>query len=209
MKWPGPDRWQQLWQRIGASGSADAWYQTLTRAYAEPRRHYHNQRHIADCLAEFDAVRPFAKRPEAVELALWFHDVVYDPKATDNEEQSAALAKRCLENAGQPGLACEVAELVMATKLHGGDAAPDAALLVDVDLSILGQNEARFAKYESQIRAEYDWVPQEIFSSKRSEILQQFLDRKRIYSTESFFARYERQARHNLEKSVRKLTATQ
>src|SRR5207253_2303756 len=115
--------------------------------YAEPHRHYHNQRHIADCLAEFDAVRRLAKQPEALELALWFHDAVYDPKATDNEEQSAALAKRCLEGARQPDLARTVAELVMATKLHGADADPDAALVVDMDLSILGQNETRFAEY--------------------------------------------------------------
>ena len=205
MRWPGPDRWQRLWQSVGASGNADPWYETLTRAYAEPHRHYHNQRHIADCLAEFDAVRGLAKRAEAVELALWFHDVVYDPKAADNEEQSAAMAKRCLEAAGQPDLGRMVGELVMATKLHGGDAGPDAALVVDVDLSILGQDESRFAEYESQIRAEYEWVPQEIFKTKRGEILRQFLGRKHIYSTEPFINQYERRARHNLEESIRKL----
>lgn len=206
MNWPGQERWHRLWQAIGTSGDASAWYERLTRAHAEPHRHYHNQRHIADCLAEFDGARQSAKQPEALELALWFHDAVYDPRAADNEEQSAALAKRCLESAGRLDLAETVTALVMATKLHNTDAGTDAALMADVDLSILGQDEARFAEYEAGIFAEYAWVSQDVFNSKRAEILQRFLERERIFSTEHFFAKYERQARRNLEKSIRRLT---
>lgn len=202
MNWPGQERWRRLWQAVGASGDASVWFETLTRAYAEPHRHYHNQRHIADCLAELDEARLLARQPEAVELALWFHDAVYDPKAADNEEQSAALAKRCLESAGRRDLAETVAALVMATKLHNTDTDTDAALMMDLDLSILGQNETRFAEYEAGVRAEYSWVSQDIFSAKRAEILQRFLNRERIFSTEHFFARYERQARTNLEQSI-------
>jgi len=177
----------------------------LRRAYAEPQRHYHDQRHIADCLTEFEAARYLAKQPDAVELAIWFHDAVYDPQAADNEEQSAALATRCLETAGCRSLAGVVVELVMATKTHQVVAGTDAALLVDVDLSILGQDEARFAEYEAQIRAEYAWVTPEVFNVKRAEILQRFLARQRIYSTDHFFARYETRARHNLAASIRTL----
>jgi len=206
MKWPGQDRWVQLWQGAGASGDPEIWYQRLTQAYAEPHRHYHNQQHLAECLAEFGAARHLAQQRIAVELALWFHDAIYDPKASDNEEQSAALAKSCLEAAGLPDLAGTVSDLVMATKLHRTDADPDAALVVDVDLSILGQSEARFADYETQIRQEYSWAPNLIFNRKRAEILQAFLDRKRIYTNENFFVRYEQRARRNLECSIRKLT---
>jgi predicted metal-dependent HD superfamily phosphohydrolase len=205
MNWPGPERWRRLWKRIEASGDGSSWYETLTRAYAEPHRHYHNQRHIAECLAEFDAARSLAVQPDAVELALWFHDAVYDPKAADNEEQSAAMAKRCLESGGQAGLSEIVAALVMATKLHNTDAGPDAALMVDVDLSILGQDAKRFDDYETAIRAEYAWVPQEVFNSKRAEILERFLGRERIFSTERFRSKYEQQARRNLERSIRRL----
>lgn len=205
MNWPGPERWQRLWKAIGANGDASAWYETLTRTYAEPYRCYHNQQHIAECLKEFGAARHLSKQADAVELGLWFHDAVYDPKATDNEEQSAAMAKRCLEYAGRSDLAETVGALVMATKLHTTDAGPDAALIVDVDLSILGQDEKRFAEYEAAIRAEYDWVPSELFKTKRAEILQRFLQRPRIYSTEPFFVKYERQARRNLEWSIQRL----
>ncbi len=205
MSWPGYDRWMRLWQGAGASGDPGRWYQRLEQAYAEPHRHYHNQQHIAECLAEFDVARPLAQQPIAVELALWFHDAVYDPKASDNEEQSARLATSCLDAAGLPDLARSVAGLVMATKLHRIDAGPDAALVVDVDLSILGQSEERFAEYETQIREEYTWVPKLIFNRKRVEILQGFLDRKSIYTNEHFVMRYEQSARRNLEGSIRKL----
>ncbi len=205
MSWPGWDRWQRLWQAAGASGNSAIWYERLTKAYAEPHRHYHNQQHIAECLAEFDSARHLPEQPDAVEMALWFHDAVYDPKASDNEEESSALAKRCLETAGVPQLAATVAALVMVTKMHSAEAGPDAALMGDVDLSILGQSEARFAEYEAQIRKEYGWVPKPIFKLKRKEILLSFLERQHIYATEFFAAKYEEKARRNLELSIRKL----
>jgi len=205
MNWPGQDRWLQLWQDAGGCGDGATWYEKLTRAYAEPQRHYHTQQHIAECLAEFDGARQLAQQPAAVELALWFHDAVYDPKAGDNEEQSAAMARSCLETGGASNLAASVSDLVMATKSHGTEAGPDAALMVDVDLSILGQGEQRFAEYEAQIREEYRWVPKLIFNSKRAEILERFLARSRIYATDFFAAKYERQARRNLEGSIREL----
>lgn len=208
MTWPGPERWKRLWQTVGATDVPGAWYDQLSRAYSEPHRHYHNQRHIAECLQEFDAVRQLAADAGAVELALWFHDAAYDPKASDNEEQSAVLAKRCLKDVGREDLARTIGELILATKSHDAQAGADTALVVDIDLSILGQNQARFAEYESQIRAEYDWVPLDIFNTKRAEILRKFLDRPHIYFTSHFRERCERPARRNLELSIRQLTAS-
>ena len=177
-------------------------------AYAEPQRHYHNQRHIADSLAEFDEAQHLARQPAAVELALWFHDAVYDPKAEDNEERSAALAKRCIAETGTSDpLSAAVAKLVMATKNHEVAGDSDAGLMVDVDLSILGQNEGRFSEYEQQIQQEYAWVPQVVFASKRAEILERFLARERIFVTDWFHNKYERQARQNLKLSISRLRA--
>lgn len=203
--WPDLNRWRQLWQSVGANGDAAPWYARLAAAYAEPQRHYHNQQHIAECLAEFDGARQLAQNPAAVEFALWFHDAVYDPKAADNEERSAAMARSCLEGASLPALASTVDALVVATKLHRTETGPDVGLMMDVDLSILGQGEERFAEYEAQIREEYCWVPVVVFKPKRAEILQRFLDRPRIYTTELFASRYEQTARGNLENSIRNL----
>jgi predicted metal-dependent HD superfamily phosphohydrolase len=176
------------------------------RLYAEQHRHYHNARHIGECLKEFDSVRELAGQPLAVELAIWFHDAIYDPHASDNEERSAGLAGQFLSSAGLGRQFQEpVARLVLATKQHDGSLHPDAPLLVDVDLSILGQPPERFWQYENQIRAEYEWVPNEVFATRRAEILEQFLARKRIYSTDNFFRKYEAQARMNLRASVENL----
>ncbi len=210
MKAPGPDRWAQLWRRAGLQGDPGPTYQELVALYSQPHRHYHNFRHIADCLAEFDSVRNLARQPDSVELAIWFHDGIYDPRAQDNEEKSAELAAQRIGEAGGSRELCNsVATLVLATKAHDPSAHPDAPLIVDVDLSILGQGEQRVREFEGQIRREYEWVQASLFASKRAEILEGFLARPRIYSTDHFFAKYERQARVNLQCSVRKLrTAT-
>ena|SRR2546427_201802 len=122
------------------------------------------------------------------------------------EEQSAALAERCFAEAGANGsLAATVARLVMATKSHEVGADSDAGLIVDVALSMLGQGERRFSEYAQQIRQEYAWVPHAVFALKRAKILHRFLARERIFVTEWFRNKYERQARQNLEVSISKL----
>jgi len=205
MSWPEQERWIACWQSVAGRGDPHGWHARLALFYGEPHRHYHNGQHIAECLAEFDSARHLAQQPTAVELALWFHDAVYEPKAGDNEEQSAAMARSCLETAGASSLAATVDNLVMATKTHSPEAGPDAALVVDVDLSIFGQGEQRFAEYEKQIREEYRRVPKLIFNFKRAEILESFLARNRIYATDFFATKYEQQARRNLERSIRQL----
>jgi len=141
-----------------------------------------------------------------VEFAIWFHDVVYDTHGGDNEEKSAALAKkRILQADGTCELARVVANLILATKAHDSVLHFDAPLLVDLDLSIFGQSQDLFDQYETQIRREYDWVPALIFKPKRAQILEQFLGRPRIFSTDHFFAKYEQRARTNLRRSIRRL----
>lgn len=200
------ERWAHLWRRAIAAGDRLPVCQELVSRYSESHRHYHNLRHIGECLAEFGSARHLARQPDALELAIWFHDAIYHPHALDNEERSAELATRRLGDAGaDPGLCRSVASLILATKAHDPSVHPDAPLLIDVDLSILGQSAARFEEYEGQIRSEYDRVPQAVFAAKRAEILERFLARERIYTSEPFFSKYEQQARSNLRDSLRKL----
>jgi len=200
------ERWSQIWQVAIRKPAPAGLFERLLALYAAPRRHYHNQPHIADCLGAFDEVRSLATEPAAVEFAIWFHDAIYDPRAGDNEERSADLAVASLKQAGASDeLADAVRQLVLATKAHDGTLHPDAPLLVDVDLSILGQSPERFREYEHGIRAEYAWVDQITFCTKRAEILERFLARPRLYHTESFFTRFEIQARRNLDASIRRL----
>ncbi|OGZ15223.1 MAG: hypothetical protein A3G11_01160 [Candidatus Lloydbacteria bacterium RIFCSPLOWO2_12_FULL_51_9] len=201
-------RWVVLWKRLGARGDARAVYTDLVARYSEPHRAYHTLEHIGHCLDEFEQVRHLAMNPDAVELALWYHDAIYDTKAKDSEERSATLAVEVARNASLPdSFGQSVANLITATKHASAPIDPDVQLLVDIDLSILGQSEDTFDEYERQVRKEYEWVAKDAFIAGRSAILKSFLDRQTIYSTQFFRDKYESQARANIAKSLARLRA--
>ena len=202
-----PERWSRLWYTATKAAPPTDTYARLVAIYSEPHRYYHNLLHIEDCLGEFDRAKQLATDPAAVELAIWFHDAVYDPRAADNEERSAELAKDWLSDVhASDVLTDSVGRLVLATKNHDASMHADAPLLVDVDLSILGRPPEQFWEYERQIREEYAWVEKTVFAAKRAEILDRFLARERIYQTDLFFHRMEAQARANLRASVQRLS---
>jgi len=203
-------RWSLLWKSLGAKSRGELVYDDLVMAYAEPQRAYHTFAHIQDCLALFDAASMLAQHPAELEAALWLHDVVYDPRAADNEERSADWAENMLTNGGVSGEAVgRVRALILATKHQALPGDPDQALLVDIDLSILGRDAPAFARYEQQVRREYGHVPEADFRAGRGAILEAFLKRKFIYQTFLFRERYEAQARQNLVRSLAKLRRAQ
>lgn len=197
-------RWAEAWRAVGARPEERV-HAELVTAWREPTRRYHTLQHLEECLAAFERVRALAERPAEVELALWFHDAIYDVRRHDNEERSADWARDALLAAGAEAAVGErVRELVLATR-HGVENAvlkPDARLVVDVDLAILGAPRERFDEYEEQIRAEYAWVPEFLFRTKRREILAGFLARPRIFATDVFHADLEARARENLARAV-------
>lgn len=194
-----------MWSRFvrPPSGDGRSEYSDLRRRYAEPARHYHTAMHVVDCLARFDEMREPAGDPVALELAIWFHDAIYDPRADDNEEQSAQLAVGVIRRAGgTSGLEARVCALILATKTHLPNHEPDAPWLLDIDLAILGQPSEIFDTYERAIRAEYAWVSEATFRAKRAEVLKNFLTREQIYLTSCFRVRFEVMARANLKRSI-------
>ena len=198
--------WTSLWERIGAQGNAHEVYNDLVARYSEPCRVYHTLVHIRHCLDEFEQVRHLATNPDTVELALWYHDAIYNTKAKDSEERSAVFAVEVVRNASLPDkLGQSVANLIMATKHSESPTDPDVQLLVDIDLSILGQSEEKFDEYELQVRKEYEWVSEGAFVTGRSAILKSFLNRPTIYSTQFFRNKYEAQARRNIDRSLSRL----
>ncbi len=199
-------RWLILWKRLGAEGDAHAVLTDLAARYSEPHRTYHTLDHIGHCLEEFGPVRHLATIPDVIELAFWYHDAIYDTKANDNEEQSAALALEVVRNASlSDDFGQIVVNLIMATKHSVIPTDSDAQLFVDIDLSILGQPEDKFDEYERQVCKEYEWVPEDQFVSGRSAILKSFLDRPNIYATQFFRNKYEAQARRNIARSLARL----
>ena len=192
-----------MWQELGASSSDEALFTRLVKCYSEPHRKYHTMRHLKECFTHLESVRSFAERHREVELALWFHDAIYNTRRKDNEERSAQWAHDSALAAGLvDDQANRIYQLVMAT-IH--DAVPvgtDAAVLVDIDLAILGSDEARFDEYELQVREEYSWVPGPLYRAGRRKILQEFASRESIYTTEYFRGKYEAQARNNIARSL-------
>lgn len=189
---------------LGARADS-AIFARLRAAYAQPGRHYHTQRHVAECLALFEMLRPQAKHPAEVEVALWFHDAIYDPRRGDNEARSAGWARAFLGAAGVDTAAAErVAALVLATESHEPHDC-DAEIMLDVDLAILGAPAEAFDAYDQAIRREYAFVAEAEYGWRRARILRGFLDRPVIFRTRAFRARYEARARKNLARKVAEL----
>jgi predicted metal-dependent HD superfamily phosphohydrolase len=194
--------WLRAWNHLGRE-APEGLKQQLLAAYAEPQRHYHTLQHLSECIALLDGAIEQAKAPGEVEVALWFHDAIYRPQAKDNEGQSAHWASRSLAACGvEDAVVDRVRALVMATCHEAAPVDPDQQLLVDIDLSILGAPEDRFAEYDRQIRAEYRWVPGVIYRFKRQQVLKSFLDRRSIYLTPDFQSKFETRARANLRTAL-------
>lgn len=192
------EAWHIAWQALGAAPPAGV-HEALLAAYREPQRHYHTLQHLEECFALALPLRPRMDRPAELLLALWFHDAVYDVQGRDNEARSADWADRVMREAGlgQDGRT-RVRELIMATCHDALPASNDAAILTDIDLAILAAPPERFAEYEQQIRAEYAWVPGDVFAVKRREVLLGFLRREHIYGLPALRERFEAAARRNL-----------
>ena len=200
--------WRRLWGELGARETSGGLLNQLVAAYSEQHRHYHTLQHLRECLAHFDAAGSLARHPAEVELALWFHDAVYDPQRDDNEERSADWAQRSVAAAGcEPAVGERVKALVLATGGHAASHDPDTQLLLDIDLAILGASAERFAEFERQVRAEYAHVPADAYRSGRARVLRGFLDRPRIYGTAPYHDALEQRARANLGQALGALQA--
>ena len=204
--------WDAAWSSFGRPAPAGLQAELMT-AWSEPQRHYHDQRHLRECLALWTRWRDHGRRPGEVAIALWFHAAIYDPQATGNELNSAAWAARSLVRAGADSDSAQrVHDLVTFTEQatqHDAPAAlassPDAQLLVDIDLSILGSPAERFERYDQDVRKEYAWVPGFRYQEARAQVLQSFLDRPRLYHGEHAVAMLEAQARVNLAAALSRL----
>lgn len=197
--------WHQLMTAFGLSENDDT-YDSLIAAYSEKHRAYHTLKHISACFRHLEDVSQQATYPHEVELALWFHDVIYKPFSSTNEEDSAELAKSFLSlNSIEPEIIERISQLITLTKDHAEPQTNDGKLMLDIDLSILGTQKHIYAQFEKNVRKEYKRVPSFIFRKKRREILKSFMERSRLYHTEYFFDELETQAKSNLTLAIANL----
>jgi predicted metal-dependent HD superfamily phosphohydrolase len=199
--------WQHLLvDELGAdTWAVEAAFRDLVGRYAEAGRFYHNVEHLACVIRGLNEFRECARNFAALKLAGYFHDVIYDPRAPDNEERSAMHAEAVLtELRVAPATVAVVKELILKTKHHDADDSDiDGQILLDVDLAILAAPPAEYDRYARAIRQEYAWVRDDAYRKGRRAVLESFLQRPRIYRTSLYATRdLESRARDNLRREI-------
>lgn len=192
---PMQDRFVALWTRAGGTRVAEA-YADLAHRYGEPTRHYHTLDHVRRCLHDLDWARSAVPDTDEVELALWCHDVIYVPGATDNEQRSAAWIGHWAD--GTIAAAGRVAALILETTHADVPASLAGRFTADIDLAALGCSLARFRENGANLRAERTDLDDAAYDAAERAFLGALLASPRIYHTDLFQARYEAQARANL-----------
>ncbi|CAL9495334.1 hypothetical protein SUDANB176_03330 [Streptomyces sp. enrichment culture] len=180
----------------------------LLGRWQEPQRHYHTLAHLTAVLDHVDVLEEYADDPDAVRLAAWFHDAVYLPDRSENEERSARLAERALPEAGVPAeRTAEVARLVRLTVTHDpADDDRNGQVLCDADLAILAAAPSSYAAYTAAVREEYHFVPNDAFREGRSAVLRQLLGLPRLFRTPYGQEHWEATARYNLRGELEMLS---
>lgn len=196
-----PQRWHALFPTDSSVGAA------LLGRWAEPHRRYHTWAHLGAMLSIVDQHAALVEDADAVRLAVWYHDAIYDPTAGDNEDRSAALAAEQLPDLGVP--AERVAEVVRLVRLTAGHRVADGdrngALLADADLAILAAPASAYREYTAAIREEYAHVHDQMFRLGRAIVLQGLLDLPRLYRIVPEREEWERSARTNLTRELTRL----
>lgn len=204
------DRYMQLMRRLGSTVTASTlikcWVE-LESGYEEKHRHYHGIDHIVHLLLTFDLMRKHAKDPDIVELAIFYHDVVYMPGSRLNEEMSALMLERHAQLLLIPYSATAIAgEYVYRTKEHCGDAEanPDLCLFLDLDLIRLAADPAEFKRDTANIRKEFKKYSDNEFYFGRTKWVRSMLppEREHVFNTSLMQKRYEARAQANLKQEL-------
>ena len=202
-------RFEILWSRCvvaGPGNDAGAVFDELDTLYREPHRHYHTAAHIEHCLRLFDLAADRMDDADAVEMALWFHDAIYDVPGEDNELRSAELFVARAAGRGSEQLRARVHRLIMATThREAWQATLDESFIVDIDLSGFGLPWEEFLRDSRAVRAEYPHVPDSEFEAQQKKFLESLAARPVFCFTEFFRDRHEARARENIERLYARL----
>ena len=199
------ERFVRLWRACllpGAAGTGrdpGVVWSKLERRYSEPHRVYHDHQHLAHCLEQLDLAGGLIARPDQVEVAIWFHDVINDPGSADNEQRSAEYFRGLATGALDPGFIAAVVDLILVTTHREAPVDPDQQFICDIDLASFGCPWECFIHDSNRVKAEFTGTEEDYYRGKRAFLLG-MLERPRIFYTDFFNARYERQARDNIRR---------
>lgn len=212
------DKWDKLYNNIGLSSNynfSEVTFEILFQNYFyDENRHYHSAEHIRSCLENLEEIKKNSKFIEyvdyiAIELAIWFHDFIYDTRKNNNEALSALAAKQFIFGMlnNNTSLAKKVESLILFTKHDREPENIEEKILSDIDLFILSAYdviEYDGEGYLSNIRKEYYWAPDFVYYPGRLKILEKFYNKREIFYTPYFKDEYvcEDNARLNILKEI-------
>lgn len=183
--------------------STDELWSEIHRNYSKPGRHYHNLSHLKSLLSELTEVKSEIENWNCLLFSVFYHDIIYNPTRSDNEERSAGIAHSQMIRLGIPepvSIRCK--NQILETKHHRFSPDSDANFLTDADLSILGANLKVYLEYARNVRKEYKIYPDLIYNPGRKKVLKHFLEMNRIFKTDWFFQKFEEMARVNLQQEL-------
>lgn len=172
----------------------------IEKKYSGKNRCYHNLQHLESMFEEIENVKDLLENYSNISFAIFYHDIIYDATSKENEEKSAALSKQRLKSLGvHDENILKVYEQILATKSHQKSDDKDINFLLDADLAILGKEFQNYSEYTRKIRKEYSIYPDFLYKPGRKKVLKHFLQLESIFKTDYFKAKYEIQARKNIE----------
>lgn len=178
-------------------------WEEIARAYSQKDRHYHTLSHLDHLLTHLLEVKELISNWETVLFSLYYHDVIYDVKKSDNEEQSALFAEKRMKQLHVPdAMIGNCKTQILATKTHLQKEHSDTNYFTDADLSVLGQDWENYSVYFENVRKEYAVYPDFLYNPGRKKVLQHFLEMERIFKTDYFHEKLEPAARQNIRKEI-------
>jgi len=197
------NRWENLIYRFTNAEDALKYGQIVIDRYNEPHRFYHNIKHLIHVLEQFDfAVEHIGVSQNTaaiIEMAIWYHDAVYNPDKNDNEFQSAELfAEHAQAMDINVNIINDVKRIILVTENHHLASSLDEEIMSDCDLSPLGFTKEGFDKSDKDIRKEYPNTP----AIERKKALEKFLKHNGIFKTTIFKKAYESQALENIKEKI-------
>lgn len=200
------DRFSRLWSRCAGGHAPDeSLWETIANRYGEPHRHYHDLGHIRQCLSELDQADGAIGETDATEMAIWFHDVIYEYAAKDNEERSADTFRSYAAGALDEAFIDRVYDFILATKHTGSAPDEGTAFLVDIDLSGFGLPWEGYLADSDALRLEAPNVSDADYYAGKLRFLDSLLEWPSIFQTAHFRDRLEAQARANIARYTAQL----
>ena len=203
------ERFTSLWKRCqtgsGPGADADDVFEEVHAYYSEPGRHYHTPKHIEHCLDQFDLAVSEMDDADSVEMAIWFHDLVFDITAKDNELQSARRFVELARDSMEPDFKIRVYDLIMATAHPRLPKTNDEEFMLDIDLSSFGLPWDDFVRDSSAVRQESPQLSDAEFFPGQRAFLESLVGREHFYFTEFFRSRIEETARGNIRRHLKNL----